>query len=362
MKKIISLVLCVIMVMAIVPMTVAAEGELVETLIYENTFDSAEDLTKDGATISSSSNVKHTSDGVVQIVGSSKSPSSTWLSNFDVSETQNGKVKFEIRLVVPSSASKGGNMIYLNGTNLVAVNGGTPARFNLLGEGSTKTTIYPSADYGQNVNVGILLTIEYDMNSGDVTMYTVQGGDTSAVITRNIGADTDGQVTLQMGNGSNRNTWYFDDVRLYAYVSEQAEEPVEPEVPAIDPVCTMEVDAYQTSAVAEGKYNVRFAGVLKYLPAGSDKVGFEISAPAFGKNWDLSTDTVYNSLTASFGAETVTAEERGGQYITAAAITGIPVGTGAIEFVITPYVTFMIDGVETKIYGEAKTVTVPAVE
>ena len=126
------------------------------------------------------------------------------------------------------------------------------------------------------------------------------------------------------------------------------------------PECTMWVGGRQTSAVdAEGKYSVRFVGVLSGLPAGSEKVGFEIKAPAFGKEWDLSTNTVYYSLKANFGAETITAEDCKGKYITAAAITGIPADVGAIEFVVTPYVVFMIDGVETKIYGEA--VTVPDV-
>ena len=139
-----------------------------------------------------------------------------------------------------------------------------------------------------------------------------------------------------------------------------ANEPVEPEVPAIDPVCTMSVYASQTSVVdAEGNFDVRFVGVLSGLPAGSEKVGFEISAPAFDKTWDLSTNTVYYSLKANFGTETKTAEDCGGKYITAAAITDIPADVGAIEFVVTPYVTFTIDGVETKVYGE--TVTVPNV-
>ena len=116
----------------------------------------------------------------------------------------------------------------------------------------------------------------------------------------------------------------------------------------------MKVDGYQQTAVQNGTYNVRFVGVISDIPEGTQSVGFKIEANDFGKLWNLNDTTVYRSITASFGTETVTAEERGGKYITAAAITEIPTDEGEITFKVTPYIT--IGGL--KVYGETITVTV----
>lgn len=116
----------------------------------------------------------------------------------------------------------------------------------------------------------------------------------------------------------------------------------------------VKVTGYQKTNVADGKYNVRFTAAIPELYAGQENVGFEIEAPDQSKSWDKSTTTVYNSLTANFGTETVNASDLGAKYVTAMAITGIPADLGTVELVVKPYVT--INGV--KFYGSAVTVTV----
>ena len=117
----------------------------------------------------------------------------------------------------------------------------------------------------------------------------------------------------------------------------------------------VKVTGYQKTNVDAGKYNVRFIASVADLYAGQENVGFEITTTADGgKSWDKSTTTVYNSLTANYGTETVEASKLGGKYVTAMAITGIPSDLGTVELVVKPYVT--ING--AKIYGSAVTVTV----
>ena len=108
MKRFLSLILCVLMVVAIVPMglfvaTAAESDEFQQLMIYENNFESSSKLVDDENTvISDATNVVWNNNGVVQLTGSSKSPykNSTWERTFDISQTQNGKVKFEVRCPV----------------------------------------------------------------------------------------------------------------------------------------------------------------------------------------------------------------------------------------------------------------------
>ena len=117
----------------------------------------------------------------------------------------------------------------------------------------------------------------------------------------------------------------------------------------------VKVTGYQKTLVgADGKYNVRFIAAIAGLFEGQENVGFEISSVANGKSWDKTTQTVYESITANYGTESVLASSIGGKYVTAIAITGIPSDLGTVEFVVKPYVT--INGV--KIYGSAVTVSV----
>lgn len=116
----------------------------------------------------------------------------------------------------------------------------------------------------------------------------------------------------------------------------------------------VKVTGYQKTNVDGDKYNVRFIASIADIYGAQENIGFEVSAPAFDKTWNETTTTVYNSITANYGTESVTAEELGGKYITAYAITGIPAELGEVELVVKPYVT--INGV--KVYGTTVTVVV----
>ena len=117
----------------------------------------------------------------------------------------------------------------------------------------------------------------------------------------------------------------------------------------------VKVTGYQKTVVdGEGKYNVRFIASIADIYGAQENIGFEVTCAEHSKNWNGVTTTVYNSITANFGTESVTAEELGGKYVTAYAITGIPAELGEVELVVKPYVT--INGV--KVYGTTVTVVV----
>ena len=345
MKKILSLILCVIMVMAIVPMTVAAEGELEEVVAYENHFDTSAEF-DDYTEIGSEGVSFDKTNKMIDFAGfKSNNGNAWWKRTVDVTGTQ-GKIRITARII--AKAYSAGSALAINGVRVVGTAGsGSTARLNIPGiEGTLQWDVTAA---GKDVSQGVNIDVVVDIATGIATVSVFDGSKKTRTV--NVGQIGD-TVDIKFGS-SGRRAWKADDLVVYKYVAPAQEEP------AIDPVCTMRVGGHQTSVVDEnGKYNVRFVGVLSDLPAGSEKVGFEIKAPAFDKTWEnLSTNTVYYSLKANFGAETITAEKCGGKYITAAAITGIPEATGEIEFVVTPYVVFMIDGVETKIYGETVTVS-----
>ena len=329
MKKILSFVLSTIMILsclAIIPFTAAAANEDVYTegedgngnYVWNYNFLAASSVAgytpQNGGQMSTN---RHTN-------GMQMGGTYYWYDNIPLKNLTE-EVTIEYKVIYTSKGAIRNTVSFGNGTDLVQVEAHkAPA------QEFTKTFTY-------NPQTGVVTTWE------EKTFELELDPETRVL-----------QIRID-ANGGNVKAY----IRSLTVTQKMANEPVEPEVPAIDPVCTMRVGGHQTSVVDEnGKYNVRFVGVISDLPAGSEKVGFEIKAPAFDKTWEnLSTNTVYYSLKANFGAETITAEECGGKYITAAAITGIPADVGAIEFVVTPYVIFTIDEVETKIYGEPETVS-----
>ena len=114
-----------------------------------------------------------------------------------------------------------------------------------------------------------------------------------------------------------------------------------------------------TNVNANGTYNVRFVAAIGELVDGQECFGFEISTTAAGgKNWLKTTDTVYSSISANYGTAEVTAEQVGGAYVTAVALTGVPAELGEIEFVVRPYT--VINGVT--VYGETVTISVSPIQ
>ena len=224
-------------------------------------------------------------------------------------------------------------------TNIFRVNGKTL----LLGNGTHSNPGYSLGDDATVYNTwnGRTITIVIDPLTGDATV----SDNASHSATANVGVIGE-TFTLTVGEDY-ANGWTLTSLDVTQVAGELPKEE-----------SVIWVDGYQMSPVENGVYNVRFAAILSEIPTGSNNVGFEISAPAFDKEWDLNTTSVYRAITANFGTESIVATDRGGEYITAAAITDIPAETGAIEFVITPYIT--VAG--AKVYGEAVTVTVPAAQ
>lgn len=145
-----------------------------------------------------------------------------------------------------------------------------------------------------------------------------------------------GLFNFNANASDNTETYYIDDIEITTVADDNF----------------VKVTGYQKTGVDGGKYNVRFIASIVDLYEGQENIGFEITAEAFGKSWGEPTTTVYNSITANFGTESVEASELGGKYVTAYAITGIPADVGEVEFVVKPYVT--INGI--KVYGSAVTV------
>lgn len=91
--------------------------------------------------------------------------------------------------------------------------------------------------------------------------------------------------------------------------------------------------------------SIRFVSTVSSLQG--DLLGYEIKADYLNKgktetkvvSYEKTTDTVYGSLLADNGMETVTAENLGGEAIFAVAMTGVPTDLGEITFTVTPYVT-----------------------
>lgn len=97
---------------------------------------------------------------------------------------------------------------------------------------------------------------------------------------------------------------------------------------------------YQTSAVSEGKYSVRFVAFINYLDNVAS-VGFIIraqytkDAAPVDKTVTQYCSYVYTSILAA--GVPVTAESLGGNYVYALHIDNIPENVGEITFTVTPY-------------------------
>lgn len=105
--------------------------------------------------------------------------------------------------------------------------------------------------------------------------------------------------------------------------------------------------AYQKSNVSGGTYNIRYVAVLMGIFECEELIGFEITSQTNEKTWDLTTQSVYTSITTNFGVGSATAKSLGGKYVTAGTILKIPANMKTVNFTATPYVKIM--GV--KIYG-----------
>jgi hypothetical protein len=112
----------------------------------------------------------------------------------------------------------------------------------------------------------------------------------------------------------------------------------------------------QASAVENDKYSVRFLGAIDSLDYA--KVGVKLAVRTAGGAGELTreTTTVYGAINAGFGAEEVSANALGGNYLIALAVKDIPVSVGEVLFDVTFY--GYLAGSDTPI--EAKTVTLKA--
>ena len=102
----------------------------------------------------------------------------------------------------------------------------------------------------------------------------------------------------------------------------------------------------------DGSYSLRFLATVNSLDFA--EVGFEITA-AYGsdsKPFTKSCKYVYQSVNAANGS--VTAESKGGDYLIALAITGIPEDVGEVTYTVKPFAKTSTEA--TPIYGDAVTV------
>ena len=140
-------------------------------------------------------------------------------------------------------------------------------------------------------------------------------------------------------------SYTFDDVRIYNKALTASE------LAAINmPTCI----GYQVKddTEAEGVYSLRFLATLNSLDF--SEVGFEITA-SYGtseKQFVKNCRYVYQAVNAT--GECVTAESRGGNYLIALAITGIPDDIGEVTYTIRPYAKSGSDA--APIYGASATV------
>ena len=123
MKRILSFILCVIMVAAMLPISlfvISAEDETSEQLIYENHFNSADDVVADEIGSSKWALYNSNGGGILQLKGASKDPYNeglgTWERKFDISQTE-GQVKITVRII--ATATKGGDAVTINGTTVM---------------------------------------------------------------------------------------------------------------------------------------------------------------------------------------------------------------------------------------------------
>lgn len=321
MKKILSLFVCAIMVMAIIPVSIFMASAKDVTL-YSNDFSSAEKVAE-GDTVGNSATYD---DGKLKFAG--------WNENSHWSKTialqGDGTVTVSATLY-PNWQSGTNPALTVNGKTVVWNAGNTQVK---LGD---DTTAYNSA-----TNTAVYVTVTIDPKTGDATVVYDQAaaGYTKRETTVNVG--TVGS-TLDVKFGYAGNGWSADDLKVVQDVADTQ-------------VKNITVQGYQQTKVENGVWSVRFVATGKIVD-GIEKVGFEVALTG-GKTVDKSAAVVYNSLNANYGAETVAASKYNDDYITAVAINNIPSSSGELEFTVKPYI--VVGG--AKQYGDASTAKISPID
>ncbi|MGM9683858.1 MAG: hypothetical protein ACI3XQ_09690 [Eubacteriales bacterium] len=197
------------------------------------------------------------------------------------------------------------------------------------------------------------------------THYSLDGGKTVAKLGSNMILATKDTLKyvewLALGKcistGINQNTitdFEIDDFRIYNTTLNVANSK------ALIPLMAPGADfyGYQTSAIKDNKFDIRFVGSIE----GShyDKIGFKVTATYTGgtQSWDKSGTKVFEKLLGSSDGDlleyTPSLVRGNGSYLYALTILNIPDDVGSIEFSVTPYYVIGTDTVE----GTSKTFTI----
>ena len=153
------------------------------------------------------------------------------------------------------------------------------------------------------------------------------------VVGRAVGSSLFTIKTASYSGVANVATYYIDNLRCSSLWDEEL----------------IKITGYQKSSVENGTYKVRFICALPSLVQTESEIGFEVSSPSNGKEWTYTATTVYQSLSANYGTDTITASSLDAQALAVVAIHGIPESISLVELIVKPYVT--VNGV--KYYGSA---------
>lgn len=321
MKKIISLFVCAIMVMAIIPVSIFMASAKDATL-YENDF-STDAKVAEGDSVGSGTSC---ADGKLSFAGWNEG------SYWGKTVTLNGTGTITLTATLYPNWQSGTNpVLTVNGKTVVWNAGSSQVK---LGD---DTTAYNSA-----TNTAVYVTVTIDPTTGNATVVYDQtaAGYTKREATVNVG--TVG-TTLDVKFGYAENSWKADDLKVVQDVDDTA-------------VKNITVRGYQQTKVNNGTWSVRFVATGKNVE-GIEKVGFEVTL-AGGKTVDKSTTVVYQSLNANYGAATVAASTYSDDYITAVAINNIPSTSGELEFTVKPYI--VVGGV--KQYGDTSNAKISPID
>ncbi|MBQ8850535.1 MAG: hypothetical protein IJ011_09410 [Clostridia bacterium] len=240
------------------------------------------------------------------------------------------------------AATKAGNATIDNCVNLGTVTGASNVA-GILGLGNADGTInITNSINAANITAGADKAVSHYANT--VTSVTNSSALATATLT--------GTETAFEGNGTLADLTAvaakMRELKMGYYVVDGDKVVVDSKVPQI-------VGA-QTTAVADGKFDVRFISVLKNDDLSQySKVGFTVAATASnGQTLNESKDStiVFTSLNASVDGAMKTYKnyELGGDYITAIAWTGVPASDGetnhTVSFTVTPYAV-SLDGATT---------------
>ncbi|MBQ7348205.1 MAG: hypothetical protein IJW55_09620 [Clostridia bacterium] len=187
--------------------------------------------------------------------------------------------------------------------------------------------------------------VNYIKNETYATTVTSLTLDETAIATLKGYTETNVYIGKKDGNQDVGIGYTFDDIRIYnkALTADEIE--------SINmPTCV----GYQVKDDTEtdGSFSLRFLATVNSLDFA--EVGFEITA-AYGsdsKPFTKSCKYVYQSVNAANGS--VTAESKGGDYLIALAITGIPEDVGEVTYTVKPFAKTSAEA--TPIYGDAVTV------